>query len=104
MKGWMYILQCYDGSFYTGSTTDLDLRLAQHQAGEGANYTKRRRPVKLLYSEEYDRIDDAYFREKQVQNWSRNKKLALIAGTFGKLNELAKCLNKTHYSNFSRED
>jgi len=95
----MYILECSDGSFYTGSTTDVDIRLAQHHDGEGANYTKKRRPVKLLYTEEYDRIDEAYFREKQVQNWRRTKKLALINGTFEELNALARCLNKTHYSN-----
>jgi putative endonuclease len=99
MAGWMYILECSDGSFYTGSTKDLDLRFAQHQAGDGANYTKTRRPLKIVYAEEYDRIDDAFFREKQVQNWSRKKKLALINGTFEELNELAKCLNKTHYCN-----
>ena len=99
MTGWMYILECSDGTYYTGSTNDLDLRLAQHQAGDGANYTKTRRPVKLVYTEEYDRIDDAYYREKQVQNWSQKKKLALINGTVEELHELAKCNNKTHYSN-----
>ncbi len=77
-KGYMYILECSDGSYYTGSTVDLELRLAQHQAGEGANHTKKRLPVKLLYYEEYQRIDEAFYREKQVQGWSRKKKEALI--------------------------
>jgi len=78
MKGWMYILLCSDGSYYTGSTHDLELRLAQHQAGEGANHTKQRLPIQLIYYEEYDRINLAFYREKQVQGWSRKKKEALM--------------------------
>ena len=80
MKGFMYILLCADGSYYTGSTTDLERRLEQHQNGEGANHTKKRLPVSLLYYEEYSRIDEAFYREKQVQGWSRKKKEALIEG------------------------
>lgn len=62
----MYILLCSDGSYYTGSTNNLELRLAQHQWGEGANHTKKRLPVQLLYFEEFDRIDEAFYREKQI--------------------------------------
>ena len=76
--GFMYILECSDGSYYTGSTKDLDLRLLQHQSGEGANHTKKRLPVKLVYYEVFERIDQAFYREKQVQGWSRKKKEALI--------------------------
>ena len=76
----MYILLCSDGSYYTGSTQDLELRLAQHQNGEGANHTRKRLPVQLIYFEEFPRIDEAYYREKQVQGWSRKKKEALING------------------------
>ena len=64
MKGYLYILLCDDGSYYTGSTTDLELRLEQHFNGVGANHTKKHKPVKLLYCEEFDRIDEAYYREK----------------------------------------
>ena len=78
MKGYMYILECADGSYYTGSTTRLELRLQQHQNGTGANHTKKHLPVKLLYYEEFQRIDEAFYREKQVQGWSRKKKEALI--------------------------
>lgn len=85
----MYILQCADGSYYTGSTNDLELRLTQHQTGEGANQTKKRLPVKLVYYEEYQRIDDAFYREKQVQGWRREKKEALIKGEYQLLPELA---------------
>jgi putative endonuclease len=80
MIGYMYILKCSDGSYYTGSTTNLELRLQQHQNGEGANHTKKRLPVELVYYEEYARIDEAFYREKQVQGWCRKKKEALITG------------------------
>ena len=95
MNGWMYILECIDGSYYTGSTNNLEIRLAQHQAGEGANHTKKRLPVKLVYFEEFQRIDDAFYREKQIQGWSRKKKEVLINGDSEKLPLLAK--NYTQY-------
>jgi putative endonuclease len=90
MKGYLYILQCSDGSYYTGSTKNLDLRIAQHQNGEGAVYTKLRLPVKLVFYEEFERIDEAFRKEKQVQGWSRRKKEALINGEYGKLPNLSK--------------
>ena len=89
-RGYMYILECSDGTYYTGSTKYLELRIEQHQSGEGANYTAKRLPVKLLYFEEYDRIDHAFYREKQIQGWSRKKKEALIRGETYLLPELAK--------------
>jgi putative endonuclease len=89
-KGYMYILECSDGTYYTGSTKYLDLRIEQHQSGEGAIYTSKRLPIKLIYYEEYDRIDDAFYREKQVQGWSRKKKDALIKGEPYLLHKLAK--------------
>lgn len=87
---WMYILKCCDGTYYTGSTTDLSLRLEQHQAGFGANYTSKRLPVELVHFEEYDRIDEAFHREKQVQGWSRAKKSALIESRQSTLPSLSK--------------
>ena len=104
MKGYMYILECSDGSYYTGSTVDLGRRLAQHQAGEGANHTKKRLPVKLVYFEEFQYIADAFYREKQVQGWSRSKKEALINDTPEKLHELAKCMNETNFKNYKKEE
>jgi predicted GIY-YIG superfamily endonuclease len=88
--GYVYILECSDGSYYTGSTTDLERRLQQHEAGEGSKYTKRRLPIKLIYSEEFDRIDVAFYREKQIQSWSRKKKQALIEGRLKDLPVLSK--------------
>lgn len=95
----MYILLCADGSYYTGSTIDLDLRLQQHRAGEGANHTKKHLPVKLVYYEEYQRIDEAFFREKQIQGWSRKNKEALINGWDEELKKVAECMNESHYKN-----
>lgn len=88
-KGYVYILKCSNGTYYTGSTTDLSKRIAQHQAGEGANHTKKYLPVELIYYEEYPRIDEAFYREKQIQGWNRKKKEALINGQLDTLPRLA---------------
>ena len=93
----IYILECADGSYYTGSTWDLERRLWEHQNGLGANYTAKKLPVKLVYFEQGDRIDDAYSREKQIQGWSRKKKQALIAGDTKQLQQLAECQNESHH-------
>ena len=87
---YMYILECNYGSYYTGSTWNMDKRFYEHQHGEGAEYTKTRLPVKLVYCEYYERIDDAFYREKQVQGWSRKKKEALIEEREEELPELSK--------------
>ena len=90
MHGFMYILLCSNGSYYVGSTRDLERRIAQHQRGEGANHTRKYGPVELVYFEWFPRVDHAFYREKQVQGWSRKKKQALIEGQPGMLPELAK--------------
>ncbi|MEO8095058.1 MAG: GIY-YIG nuclease family protein [Pseudolysinimonas sp.] len=82
---WVYILKCADNSYDVGSTRDLERRFAQHGSGEGAAYTRARRPVELVFAEEFERIDDAYFREKQIQGWSRVKREALIARSYESL-------------------
>ena len=85
-----YILKCADGSFYVGSTWDLNARFEQHQLGFGGNYTSKRPPVELAYAEEYERIDEAYAREKQLQGWGRAKRIALIEGRLRDLPALAR--------------
>lgn len=99
MKGYMYIQLCANGSYYTGSTIDLERPLAQHQNGEGANHTKKFLPITLVYYEEYQRIDNAFYREKQVQGWSRKKKEALIEGNSALLPKLAKA-----YRDFGKQN
>ena len=94
MKGYVYILLCSDGSYYTGSTNNLELRLQQHFSGEGSNYTQKHRPIKLLYFEEFSEMSEAFYREKQIQGWSRKKKEALIKEKFEKLPDLSKNKNE----------
>ena len=76
----VYILECRDKSFYVGSTWDLERRLSEHQEGLGAAYTRRRRPVRLVWHAAYDSIAEAYAMEKRVQGWNRAKRIALIEG------------------------
>ena len=86
---WVYILECKNGAFYTGSTPNLERRVAQHNAGEGSNFTAIRRPVELVFSYEVERIDEAFYLERQVKGWRREKKMALIRGDYEALVELA---------------
>ena len=90
MKGFVYILECSDGTYYVGSTNNLDLRIQQHEIGIGANYTSKRRPLKLVFIEEHDRIDDAFYREQQIKKWSASKKQALINGDMQSLRKNSK--------------
>ena len=78
-KKWvLYILQCKDGSLYTGITDDLDRRLAAHNAGKGAKYTRGRAPLTLVYREEMPTYSDALRREYRIKQLSRTEKLNLI--------------------------
>ena len=95
----MYILKCSDGTYYTGSTIDLIRRLNQHNIGEGANHTANRLPVVLVYVEVYVDIKKAFWREKQIQGWSRKKKEALMKGFPDELKKLAECMNQSHSRN-----
>ena len=90
MKGWMYILECSDDSYYTGSTIDLPYRYQMHKEGKGANHTRKHLPVKMIYFESFNKIGQAFKREKQIQGWSRKKKEALIKGNYDLLKILAK--------------
>ena len=82
-RGWLYILECSDGTYYTGSTVDLERRLFEHEHGLGANYTRKRLPVRLVFCREFPSIADAFTREIQVKDWSQAKKRALIEGSVG---------------------
>ena len=86
---WTYLLECSDGTYYVGSTVDLERRVAQHNVGEGAAYTRHRRPVRVVWAAEFDRVDQAFAFEKQVQGWSRRKRQALIEGRWDVLPDLA---------------
>ncbi|MGZ4437492.1 MAG: GIY-YIG nuclease family protein [Nocardioidaceae bacterium] len=86
----VYIVECRDGSYYVGSTYDLERRIGEHNLGIGARYTAWRRPVTLVWCAEYERVDDAYAFEKQVQGWGRAKRQALIDGRLDDLPLLAR--------------
>ncbi len=79
VKHKVYILECADTSLYIGCTNNLDKRLKQHNDSKwGAHYTKIRRPVILVYSENFDTLKDARKREAEIKSWNREEKLKLI--------------------------
>jgi putative endonuclease len=86
----VYMLRCADGSYYVGSTRNLEQRFAQHSTGQGAAYTRRRLPVELVFAQEFERVDEAYALEKRVQGWSRAKREALIGARYNDLPRLSK--------------
>ncbi len=73
-----YIVECSDGTLYTGWTNNLEKRLEAHNAGKGAKYTKTRRPVKLVYQEQFETKEEAMSREYHIKQFSRKEKLKLI--------------------------
>jgi predicted GIY-YIG superfamily endonuclease len=92
MAFYVYILRCADGSYYTGHTDNLESRLAAHERGEipGYTQTKTRRPVELVFAEEFPSREDALGCERQIKGWSRAKKEALIARDWARLVDLAR--------------
>ncbi len=87
----VYILLCSDGSYYTGSTADIQRRLFEHQEGLSPTaYTFQRRPVQLVWTEEVPTLDEALLHEHQIKGWSRAKKEALIRGDFDAIHEIVK--------------
>ena len=76
---YVYVLECADGTYYTGYTTDVERRVAEHDAGEGAKYTRGRTPVELRYTERYDSRSAAMSREHEIKSLSRGAKERLVA-------------------------
>jgi putative endonuclease len=73
-----YILLCNDGSYYTGSTNDVEKRFKDHLEGRGARYTKSHKPVKIIYREEFQTKSEALKREVEIKSWPKIRKEALI--------------------------
>jgi tRNA(Arg) A34 adenosine deaminase TadA/predicted GIY-YIG superfamily endonuclease len=91
MNFWTYILQCSDGSYYTGHTDALEYPIAEHEQGAIPGcHTKARRPVQLVFSQEFGSREEAFLAERQIKGWRREKKEALIAGRLDLLPELAR--------------
>jgi len=91
----VYVLRCADGSFYVGHTDNLEKRLEAHNQGVVPGYTATRRPVHLVYCEDFPSRADAFARERQIKGWSRRKKEALIQGDWERLKELARAHGST---------
>ena len=90
MGFWVYILRCSDGSYYTGHTDNLEKRIAEHEAGEADAYTTARRPVTLVFSEEFSSCGEALACERQIKGWSRKKKEAMMRGDWAEVSRLAR--------------
>ena len=80
MSFYAYMLCCSDGSYYVGHTDDLDARIGAHHSGLLPGYTQRRRPVQLVWHQDFPERDQAFAAERQIKGWSRPKKEALIRG------------------------
>jgi len=74
----VYILKCSDNTLYTGITTDIKRRFKEHSSGGGGAYTRSKRVVKILYTEQYKTRSEALKRETEIKGWRRDKKLALV--------------------------
>jgi len=92
MSFWAYMLRCADGSYYVGHTDDLDSRVGAHQSGLIEGYTQKRRPVTLVWSQDFGERDEAFRAERQVKGWSRAKKEALILGDWDGVQVLSRKL------------
>jgi predicted GIY-YIG superfamily endonuclease len=92
-----YMLRCADGSYYVGHTDDLERRVLEHAEGGKCAYTESRRPVQLVWSQEFASREEAVAAEMQIKDWSRAKKQALISGDFAALSRAAKKKDWTSY-------
>ncbi|NQV14098.1 GIY-YIG nuclease family protein [bacterium] len=97
----VYILKCNDKSLYTGVTSNLEFRLADHQEGRFLGYTHMRRPVQLMWNTDMIDIQDAIMLERQIKRWGRKKKLSLINDDWQALHLLAECQNESHHGYLS---
>ena len=102
---YVYILLCADGLTYTGITDDVDRRIAEHQSGLNKTaFTYRRRPVKLIFQQEFNDVLQAIYFEKKIKKWSAQKKMALANGNLDLLQILAECRNASHYKYSTDQD
>ncbi len=95
---YVYIVKCTDQSYYTGITNNIERRLHGHNHGVNLDcYTYKRRPVQLMFVQDFSNPKDAIAAEKQIKSWSRKKKEALFRGDWNIIHELAKCKNSTSH-------
>ena len=95
MPYYVYILECSDGSYYTGSTNDISRRVWEHEQGFSRTaYTFKRRPVKLVWAEEIETYHEALIHEHEIKGWSRAKKQALIRQDWNAIHEIVQAERK----------
>lgn len=100
---YVYMLKCSDDSIYTGLTNTIDRRLEEHRLGLNKEcYTFKRRPLKLIFHQEFMQFEQAEYYEKKIKKWSRSKKLALANEDFELLKELSICKNETNSENYKK--
>jgi putative endonuclease len=100
---YVYILLCSDGTYYTGVTNDIERRLQEHNHGFNKDsYTYSRRPVEMLFAEQFTDFNLAIEWEKRIKKWNVKKKQALINGDWEKLKEESICKNETSSKNIKR--
>ena len=91
MAFWVYILRCADNSYYTGHTDNLDRRIHEHQSGAIAGcYTHKRRPLQLVFSQDFPTREEALASEQQIKGWSRKKKESMMNGDWAEVSRLAR--------------
>jgi len=90
MAFWTYMLRCADGHYYVGHTDDLEARIAGHQSGLIGGYTQSRRPVELVWHQDFPTRAEALAAERQIKGWSRAKKQALVVGDWESISRLAR--------------
>jgi predicted GIY-YIG superfamily endonuclease len=90
MAFWVYVLKCADGRYYTGQTDNLERRIAEHQAGGYCDFTARRRPVTLMWSEAFSTRVEALSAERRIKPWSRLKKEAMFRGDWSAVSHFAR--------------
>ena len=94
---YVYILRCKDDLLYVGMTNNLERRINEHKSGLNRNcFTFSRRPVELIFYQDFNDVEQAIYFEKKIKNWSQKKKLALADGDFDMLQILSECRNATH--------
>jgi putative endonuclease len=97
---YVYILSCNDQSLYVGVTSNLERRLMEHNEGKYPEaYTHSRRPVELVFYQDFTEPNQAIEFEKKIKKWSRSKKQALIDANYDKLQKLSECRNDSHFKN-----
>lgn len=101
MSFWVYILRCADNSYYTGHTDNLEQRIAQHHQGYFPTcYTYKRRPLELVFYQDFVTREEALTSERQIKGWSRKKKEAMMRGDWDEVSRLAKSPTSVHPETF----